>query len=81
MDPSIIFNDAVQGEVSPRTDLRIRRLRTAGQFTWPSGADRKLRPWPSGQVRKPKLHGRCPRGLDLRRTRATAERAALSRWA
>ena len=65
MAPSIIGNDAIQGEVFPRTDLRIRWLRTAGQLAWPSGADRELRPWPSGQVWKLKLYYRHPRRLDL----------------
>ena len=36
-----------------------------GQLAWPSGADRKLRPWPSGQIWKFKLHGRHPRDLIL----------------
>ena len=79
MAPSIIGNDTVQGP--PRTDLCVRRLRTTGQLAWPSGADRELRPWPSGQVWKLELHGRHPRGLDLRWIRATAERAALSQSA
>ena len=34
-----------------------------GQFTWPSGADRELRPWPSGQIRKLKLHHDIRRDL------------------
>ena len=56
MAPSIV-NNTVQGETfPPQTDLRIRRLRTAGQFAWPSGADRELRPWPSGQVWKLELY-------------------------
>ena len=32
MAPLIIGNDAIQGEVPPRTDLPIRRLRTTGQL-------------------------------------------------
>ena len=57
MAPSIIDSDAVQGETFLLTDLCIRRLRTAVQLAWPSGADRELRPWPPGQVWKLKLHG------------------------
>ena len=82
MAPSIINNDAVQGETFlPGQIFVFGGFALQGQFAWPSGADRKLHPWPSGQVWEPKLHDLYPRGLDLRRIRATAERAVLSRWA
>ena len=74
MAPPIINDDAIQGDLSPRTNLCIWRLCTAGQFAWPSGADRKLCPWPSGQIWKFELYGPHPRRLDLRWIRATAER-------
>ena len=67
--------------VSKPADLHIRRLRTAGQLAWPSGADRELRPWPSGQVWKLELYRRHPRRLDLRQIRAHVKCAAQSRRA
>ena len=77
MAPTIINSDAVQGVTFLPGQIFVFGGFAAGQFAWPSGADRKLRPWPSGQIRKLKLHGQCLRRLDLRRTRATAGRAAL----
>ena len=68
IEPTKDYTDSVDPWDTPNLD-------------WTPEADRKLRPWPSGQVWKLKLHGRYPRRLDLRRIRATAERAALSRWA
>ena len=56
-------------------------VRTAGQLAWPSGEDRELRPWPSGQVQKLKLHCRHPRRLDLQRIQAYVKYAAQSRQA
>ena len=44
-----------RGGLPPRADLRIRRLRTAGQLAWPSRPDRQLRPWPSCQIWKLEL--------------------------
>src|SRR3954467_15564281 len=82
MAPLIINNDEVQGETFlPGQIFVFGGFALRGQFAWSSRADRKLRPWPSSQVWKLKLHGRFPRGLDLRRIRATAKRAALSRGA
>ena len=81
MAPLIINNDTVQGEtflpgqifVFGGFALRANSLGHLEQI--------EIYAWPSSQVRKLKLHGCHPWRLDLRRARATAKRAALSRGA
>ena len=74
MAPTIINSDAVQGETFlPGQIFVFGGFATVGQLAWPSGADRKLRPWPPGQVRQLELHGRYPRRLDLRRIRVKVQ--------
>ena len=66
MAPSIANNGAVCGETFLPGQIFVFGLHTAGQLVWPSGADRKLRPWPSGQIRELELRRGHPWRLDLR---------------
>ena len=82
MAPSIVSNNAVQGET-----FLLGQIFVFGGFALRANSFGHLEQIdsyaPGHQVRfeKLKLHGRHPRGLDLRRIRAMTGRAALSRWA
>ena len=81
MAPSIIYNDAVQGEIFLPGQIFVFGGFALRANSLGHRVDRQLRPWPSGQVWKLKLHRRHPRRLDLRRIRACVRCAAQPRRA
>ena len=76
MASPIINGDAIQGETFlPGQIFIFGKLCIAGQFTWSSGADRKLRPWTSGQIWELELRRGHQWRFDLRRIRDNGNRS------